>query len=115
MNSNGGASVSTQMLDATFAPGAIVVLSLSSPREKFWGVLLQLSPSGAAIRGIDLSSFDETMRMIRHSEPVAPSEIFFPLHRVERIEVDAPSCGVPSLRERFEASVGTDVGTFLRC
>ncbi len=106
--------VQTPSLDDTFKQGAVVLLSLSEPREKFWGVLLQLSATGVGIRGVELSSFDETLRMLRHDEPISPTDVFFPMHRVERIEIDAPSCGVPSLRERFESATGADVRTFLR-
>ncbi len=101
-------------LDETFKPGAIVLLSLSNPREKFWGVMLQLSTTGVGIRGVDLQSFDETLRMVRHKEAVSPAEVFFPLHRLERIDIDAPSFGVPSLRERFEMASGANVSTFLQ-
>lgn len=104
----------TKSLDETFKPGAIVLLSLSNPREKFWGVLLQLSTTGVGIRGVDLASFDETLRMVRHKETAAPAEVFFPLHRLERIDIDAPSFGVPSLRERFEMASGEDVASFLQ-
>jgi hypothetical protein len=97
-----------------FGPGAIVLLSLANPREKFWGVLLELSPTGVGVRGIDLSSFDDTMRMVRHEEPVDPSEVFFPMHRIERVEIDAPSCGIPSLSQRFESATGCKLGIFLR-
>ncbi len=113
MNS-GESKVQTASLDEAFKPGAVVLLSLSEPREKFWGVLLQLSATGIGIRGIELSSFDETLRMLRHDEPVSPTDVFFPMHRVERIEIDAPSCGVPSLRERFESALSTEVRSFLR-
>ena len=39
-------------------PNSIVIISLHSPREKIWGILLDLNPSGATVRGIDLNSFD---------------------------------------------------------
>jgi hypothetical protein len=101
-------------LSKRFVPGAIVLLSLANPREKFWGILLELSATGIGVRGIELSSFDETVRMVRHEEPVDPSEVFFPMHRVERVEIDAPSCGIPSLSQRFETITGGELGRFLR-
>lgn len=112
--SNGERGVPAMSPEGVFKPGAIVVLSLTEPREKLWGVLVQLSATGVGIRGVDVLSFDETLRMLRHEEPIAPAEVFFPMHRVERIEIDAPSCGVPSLRERFENATGADVATFLQ-
>jgi hypothetical protein len=101
-------------LDERFRPGTMVLLWLSNPREKFWGVLLQLSSAGVAVRGLDLSCFDDTVRMLRHDEPVSAAEVFFPMHRVERIETDAPNCGLPSLSERFESGSGTELKTFLQ-
>lgn len=110
----GEKSGSTSCFSERFAPGAIVLLSLANPREKFWGVLLELSPTGIGVRGIDLSSFDDTVRMIRHEEPIDPSEVFFPMCRVERIEIDAPNSGIPSLKQRFESVTGCELGMFLR-
>ena len=36
-----------------FAPSALVILNLVSPKEKFFGVLTALSPAGITLRGID--------------------------------------------------------------
>ena len=89
-----------------FDPGALVIIFLSNPREKFWGVLLALSPAGVCARGVDLNSFDDFASLLRAREPATPAEVFFPLHRVERIEIDLASGNVPSLAERFQASSG---------
>src|SRR5436305_14314970 len=35
---------------APFASGTIVLVSLNSPREKFWGMILELAPAGASLR-----------------------------------------------------------------
>jgi 2,4-dienoyl-CoA reductase-like NADH-dependent reductase (Old Yellow Enzyme family) len=91
---------------AAFSPDTLVMVSLANPREKFWGALLQLSPAGVSLRGIDLGSFDDFARQTRAGEAVAPSEVFFPLHRVERIEADLRSGDIPSLAERFERAAG---------
>jgi hypothetical protein len=110
---NGETSDERPLLSERFVPGVVVLISLNNPREKFWGVLLDLSTKGISVRGIELSSFDETVRMVRHEEPVDPSEVFFPMHRVERVEIDAPSCGIPSLSQRFETTTGYGLGKFL--
>ena len=39
-------------------------------------------------------------------DPVAPAAVFFPMHRVERMELDLRSGDIPSLGERFEGKVG---------
>ena len=92
--------------DATFAPGATVLVSLNSPREKFWGVLLEVSPAGISLRGLDLNSFEDFVHLVRAGEPASPAAVFFPMHRVERMEVDEHSGDIPSLRERFQEKTG---------
>ena len=39
--------------------GQLVLVTLQNPREKFWGMLLALTPAGASLRGVDLQSFDD--------------------------------------------------------
>jgi hypothetical protein len=101
--------------EAGFGPGSIVVLSLVSPREKFWGTLLQISPSGISLRGLDLGSFEGVLSMIREGEQGAPLEVFFPMHRVERMEADDDTSGIPSVQQRFEKVTGHDARRFLKC
>lgn len=111
---NTEAALGKKEIGGRFGPGVVVLVSLVNPREKFWGTILELSATGVAIRGIELSSFDDTVRMIRHDEPVDPSEVFFPMHRVERIESDAPIGDIPSLSQRFESGTGRELKSFLR-
>jgi len=89
-----------------FRPGAIVLLTLLSPREKFWGALLAVNSAGIFIRGIPLESFDDFISQLRAEEATAPSTVFFPMHRVERMEMDLSGGSVPSLSERFEQKTG---------
>ncbi len=92
-----------------FVAGAVVLVSLSAPREKFWGVLLGVSPAGVAISGIDLNSFDDFVALVRGGEAAGSGQVFFPMHRVERIEVDAHNGGLPSMAERFESATGARI------
>jgi len=92
-----------------FAAGAVVVVTLTAPREKFWGVLLMVTTSTASVAGVDLNSFDDFVRTLRAGEPASANIIMFPLHRVERIELDQASGSLPSLRQRFEAATGRDI------
>jgi len=91
-----------------FATGTIVLVTLSSPREKFWGVILSLSVSGIALRGCELNSFEDCVSMVKSGEGFAQGAVFFPMHRVERMEADASSNGIPSLTERFAHQTGQD-------
>jgi len=92
--------------NAVFAPGATVLVTLNSPREKFWGVLLEVSPAGISLRGLELNSFEDFVHLVRAGEPASPAAVFFPMHRVERMEADEHSGDIPSLREQFQEKTG---------
>ncbi len=96
-----------------FARGVVVLVTLNTPREKFWGAILELTPAGLGMRGIDLNSFEDFARLVRDGEPAAASAVFFPMHRVERIELDVRSGGIPSLGERFVAKSGHELASVL--
>lgn len=86
--------------------GAIVLVTLNSPREKFWGAVLSMTVAGVCIRGISLESFDDFAHQIKVGESADPALVFFPMHRVERIELDTRSGEVPSIAERFLTKSG---------
>jgi hypothetical protein len=96
-----------------FAPGAIVVLTLSAPREKFWGMILALTPEGLSLSGLELASFEDLVVMVKDGEPFTPAIVFFPMHRIERIDLDVPDDNLPSLSQRFAAQTGQEPSTFL--
>ena len=97
-----------------FSYGVTVLITLNSPREKFWGAVLDINPAGISIRGLDLNSFDEVTHMLRtDEETVMPSTVFFPLNRVERIELDVANGAIPSLAERFLSKSGRAANDFL--
>lgn len=91
---------------APFSSGALVVVTLANPRDKFWGMVLTLATEGLSISGIELASFDDLAVMVKDGEPFTPAVVFFPMHRVERIELDLPDGGLPSLAQRFQAKTG---------
>lgn len=88
-------------LSGPFRPGAIVIATLGNPREKFWGMILALAPEGLSLSGAELASFEDLTVMIRDGEPFTPAVVFFPMHRIERIELDLPDGNLPSLSQRF--------------
>jgi hypothetical protein len=89
-----------------FIPGAIVIANLSNPREKFWGMILALAPEGLSLSGAELASFEDLTVMVRDGEPFTPAVVFFPMHRIERVELDLPDGSLPSLSQRFFAKTG---------
>jgi hypothetical protein len=96
-----------------FAYGAIVLITLNSPREKFWGAILDVSAAGVSVRGMDLNSFEEVTGMLRAEEPVTASTVFFPLNRVERMEQEQSNGPIPSLSDRFLSKSGRRIEDFL--
>jgi len=89
-----------------FHSGSMVVATLGSPREKFWGAVLSLAPEGLSLCGVEIAAFEVLVRMVKEEEPFTASVIFFPMHRVERIELDLPDGSIPSLSQRFTSKTG---------
>jgi hypothetical protein len=89
-----------------FAPGALVIATLSNPREKFWGMILALAQEGLSLSGAELASFEDLTVMVRDGEPFTPAVVFFPMHRIERVELDLPDGSLPSLSQRFFSKTG---------
>lgn len=96
-------------------PNSIVIISLHSPKEKVWGTVLDINPSGVTIRGIDLNSFDHFINEINQldAERVGLPTVFFPMHRVERISLDEPSGSIPSMAEIFQRKIGRSLPEYL--
>ena len=91
-----------------FSPGALVMATLCNPREKFWGMILSLAPEGLSLSGAELASFEDLTVMVRDGEPFTPAVVFFPMHRIERVELDLPDGNLPSLSQRFLAKTGLE-------
>lgn len=90
--------------------GSPVVVYLHSPREKMWGLLLDLTAAGAFIRGIDLNTFDDwVMMIIRGERNIGLSHVFLPMWRIERVALDESIDDIPSLSDRFHSTVGLTV------
>jgi hypothetical protein len=91
-----------------FHPGALVIATLCNPREKFWGMILALATEGLSLSGAELASFEDLAVMVRDGEPFTPAVVFFPMHRIERVELDLPDGSLPSLSQRFFAKTGLE-------
>jgi len=91
-----------------FRRGTIVVVTLGNPREKFWGALLALTSEGLSLSGIELASFEDLVSLIKEGEPFSASVVFFPMHRVERVELDLSDGNIASLAQRFTSKTGLD-------
>jgi len=96
------------MTHGPFVPGALVIATLCNPREKFWGMILALAAEGLSLSGAELASFEDLAIMVRDGEPFTPAVVFFPMHRIERVELDLPDGSLPSLSQRFFAKTGLE-------
>jgi hypothetical protein len=96
-------------------PGSIVVVHLSNPTEKFWGILQELATAGVYLRGISVSSFDDWMaQAVRgKDQTLGLCGMFVPLFRVERMFLDEPVGEVESYQQRFSRRVGLPVERYL--
>jgi hypothetical protein len=96
--------------------GQLVLVHLVAPREKFWGVLVEKTPSGVTVRGIALDLFEGWMHEVAKGKAPSsfPATVFFPLHRVERIFADETAGEVESYAERFIGVVGRNVMDYLK-
>ncbi len=95
--------------------GSFVLVHLTNPREKFWGLLKEESPAGITVRGLSLDGFEGWLREIVRKQPLSahPSTVFFPMHRVERIFADDTAGEVISFADRFRKQVGEDARYYL--
>src|ERR1700745_3065994 len=92
-------------------PNSIVVVSLQSPKERFFGRLGAISASAVTVRRLELNAFHDWINHIKFREEsgVQPTTIFFPLHRVEKIILDEGIGAIPSLSDTFLTKVGFSV------
>jgi hypothetical protein len=94
---------------------SIVIVSLHTPKEKIWGELLAINPSGITVRGIDINSFDHFIRQINEpdGERMGLPTIFFPMNRLERVALDERSGSIPSMDELFARKIGRSLTDYL--
>jgi hypothetical protein len=100
------AEAQSSLSSLPFGLGAIVLVTLNNPREKYWGAIVAVTPAGVALRGVDLNSFEDFVRQMNQGDEVAPHMVFFPMHRVERMELDTRNGEIPAMQERFENKTG---------
>ena len=96
-----------------FQVGAVVLVTLANPREKYWGTILALAAQGLSLSGVELASFEDLISMIKQGEHAVSGVVFFPMHRIERVELDSSDGGIPSLSQRFTAKTGMDPASVL--
>ena len=102
-------------VDTDIVPGAPVVVTLNSPREKLWGILLKIDPCGVFMRGIELNTFDNWVALISKGEPnVGFTSLFLPMWRVDRVFLDESMDDIRSLADQFSERVGMSPEEFFQ-
>lgn len=71
-------------------------------------MILALAPEGLSLSGVELASFEDLTVMVKDGEPFTPAVVFFPMHRIERVELDLPDGTLPSLSQRFRTKTGIE-------
>ena len=91
--------------------GSLVVAHCQNPKEKIWGELLSIDVAGVVVRGLDLSSVEDWLRQEREGDErfIAPTTVFVPMHRVERVYLDESSPMASSFADRYAEAPGGDV------
>ena len=107
------AQPSSSIAENPFHVGSMVIATLGNPREKFWGAILALTPEGLSLCGIELASFDDLVSMVKEGDPFSPAVVFFPMHRIERIDLDLADGDIPSLADRFAAKTSLNAAEVL--
>ena len=98
------------MREKGFEPGTPVLLYLHSPREKVFGVLVSLEPAGVSVRGIDLDAFEDWVRQAaRGGEGLGLVTLFYPMHRIARVEKDEAVGDIEGIADRFRRETGRTV------
>jgi hypothetical protein len=92
-------------------PGSLVIVNITNPREKAWGVLLRLDAIGAVIRGLDLNSVEDwlTQQRIGADQLITASTFLIPTHRIIRIDLEEQGGVIESFADRYAAACGGDV------
>lgn len=88
----------------------LVVAYLEGPKEKYFGLVLKLHPSGLILRGLNIESFNTWMIEVNSGKTgTAISTFFFPWRRVEKIILDEERDDAESLAQTFKRRTGKDV------
>ncbi|MCL1894139.1 MAG: hypothetical protein FWG02_07895 [Holophagaceae bacterium] len=103
-------------MNHSFQSGRLVVVVLRDPRERYWGMLLDLESSGIAHRGLEISQWESALSLIKGGEgdQVSLGTRFFPMHRVESMYEDEAHLGVESMGDSFLQRTGIEPCIFLQ-
>ncbi len=102
-------------MTGSFTRGRVVLVHLSEPSEKLWGVVEELNNLGLVLRGLNVGTFDDWMAEAasRKTPSLGLATMFLPMRRVERIFIDEQIGAVESYCQRFERRVGMTIAAYI--
>ena len=87
--------------------GDYINIHLTDPVERLWGRLIRLSNAGVIMRGIDVKEIEAFKYQFRKQEKeVFPQTAFFPMRRVQKMDIDEPLDQLPSVIEALVEATG---------
>ena len=94
---------------------SIVIVTLGAPKQRFLGKLLDITPAGVTVRGVDLDAFEDWVNHVAVQEEsgVQATTTFFPIHRVEKMILDEGLGAIPSMSHTFLMRAGTSIDEHL--
>ncbi len=94
---------------------SVVIAYLQTPKERFWGIVLSLNPTGLTLRGVDLATFDDWTRQVASGEEpsIGLTTMFIPMARIEKLILDESTGSAMSFSDQFLARVGRSVKEYL--
>ncbi len=88
-------------------PGTYINVHLIEPVERLWGRLIKLDQAGVVIRGVDVKQVETfKFQFNREDKLVFPQTIFFPMRRVQKVDLDEALDTLPSVIETIEEITG---------
>ena len=94
--------------------GSFVHVHLIEPTERFWGKLIKLTEAGVILRGIDVRQIEVFKYQFNKDERmVFPQTIFFPMRRIQKVDLDEPMDELPSVIDSVIRVSGVDEDSLL--
>jgi len=95
-------------------PGEFVNLYLIDPIEKIWGRLVSIDSSGVVVRGVDVKMIETFRYQFQKEErETFPQTSFWPMRRVQRIDLDEAMDDLPSIIQSLVESTGLEIDDIL--
>ena len=88
--------------------GDFVHVQLIDPSERLWGRLDELNPAGVTMRCIDVSQLEVFKFQFKTERKVYPQTVFFPMRRVQKVDLDESMDHVPSVIQSIKDITGLD-------